>query len=332
MSIIFPIQPAKVHVHPLPSAANFISYRNSGDALALKAWMPSGIATFKYYDKRSRNSINEQFNMYHCRKCPRGTMRYYRETYPEDYYVDDDFYPRLYRDGLECSVPYYGYKGQHCPLGKTVEEIKWDPDQIVSISDTTIEIYLTRSLSVSTTAGLTGSATLRSGEVRDCLIYRTDEFRSGNCYDEGTICWGNNTYPETLREMVDTYLYSRFNHDLTGLDRYKKNCEKLEELKKDKSNYRPTSYDKFLCQGYNNLMIINGEEDVQAFFTMTMAGYEPIPELSQYMLIPMDTCTIAKDDNYYLGYKTEPDAVGRSWYVSAEGFLIGQLDESYSYA
>jgi hypothetical protein len=338
MSIIFPTEPAKVNIHPLPAKANFISYREASGGLALKAWMPSGIASVVKIDRRKAWGANDQFYEYHCSGCPRSRTSYYEINYKElfdQYYDGNGERPdsKLYNEGTECCVHYYGYRGQECPLEKNPEEIQWDEDYTFPISDTTIEIFLTSKLRGSTADGLRGTAKLCSGMIIDGEIYHTRDLRSGNCWELGNICWGYNSVPETLREMVNTYLYSPFNDDLTGLATYEHNCEKMEKLKKDKESIRYKSdYDKFLCQGYDNLMILDKSKDLQAFFFMLMAGFTPLPEFPHYMIIPMDTCTIVKNDNYYLGYKTEPDAVGRSWYISSEGFLIGQLDDTYSYA
>jgi ubiquitin C-terminal hydrolase len=51
--------------------------------------------------------------------------------------------------------------------------------------------------------------------------------------------------------------------------------------------------------------------------------------LPNIMIIPVEESSIQKEDNFYFGYLTKPDTVGRQWYVSSEGYLLGQLDDSF---
>lgn len=328
MSVIFPTQPAKVKIHPIPSNANFISYSNSFGAIALKAWMPSGLANFSYTESSLYASDDDEFYLTFCESCERNCSQYFSDTYKYDFSLcRRTFFNNLRDTEQDCTVYYHGYHGEECPLGNTLD----DNDEMteVTISDTVITIFLNRRLLPS--HSLKGEAVLCSGYVKDDEVYTTQILRSGNCWTNNAICWGDNRKPDNLRGMVNTYLYSSFNNDLTGLENYKNNNIRLEELKKNQNSYRKSMHDKFLCQGYDNLMMLDAHDDIQAFYTMLMAGFTPLPEFPHYMLIPMDTCTIAKNDNYYLGYKTEADSVGRHWYVSSEGFLIGQLDETYSF-
>lgn len=331
MSVIFPTSPAKVRIHPLPSKANFISYINSGGAISLKAWMPSGLYSFTKRVKESYYSKNDQFFHFYCKKCPRNCQEYHDDTYPVEtksgrsYWLESMFFEKT-----DCFTYYAGYIGQDCPLNNSKDDIKW-AEEVVNISDTTLIIHLNKKLERSSLSALRGGAALQAGYVKEGEVFSTPVLLSANTYYHGDSCWGENRVPDTLREMVQTYFYSEFNNDLMSLSRYKGNIELNEQYKK-MNRYSPSDNDKFLCQGYDNLMMLDSTQDVQAFYTMLMAGFTPLPELPQYMLIPMDTCTIVKDDTYYLGYKTEADSVGRHWYVSSEGFLIGQLDETYSFA
>jgi hypothetical protein len=104
----------------------------------------------------------------------------------------------------------------------------------------------------------------------------------------------------------------------------------IDEIRKAKNNNRyDKSTHKFLCSGYDCLVMIHGSKDVQAFFTMLMAGFKPLPELPHIMIVPAKTSTIKRGEMIYLGYTTQEDSVGRPWYISTEGALIGQLDESF---
>lgn len=181
------------------------------------------------------------------------------------------------------------------------------------------------------------NAHLRAGYNKNGQIYETKAFPASNVYSGelleergytyGKICWGHVDQPANLRGIVASYFQSNFNNDLLSLSGFSKYIDILEGAKKD-SKYKKSGH-KFLCSGYDALILIDADQDVQVFFTMLMAGFTSIPEAPHIMMVPAKTSTIQRGDSTYFGYTTQEDSVGRKWYISSEGYLIGQLDESF---
>jgi hypothetical protein len=342
MNPIFPTNPAKVNTHLLPSEAEFISYRVDSQALTIRAWMPENYSEFSEVDSIS-NEYND-FYSNHCLYCPRQTSQYLKTTYPnvfaEDGSYDEnearEFFMNARENQTECDVWWDGYTGQHCMEGRGS---KPKEDKKISISNMVFDIKLnykgTPPRFKKVYQG--DNAHLRAGYYEEDVIYQTSSFAAANVYssdqrDEtgyiyGKICWGQVSSPANLRGIVSSYFQSNFNNDLLRLARFTENINALKDSI-ECGNYHKSDH-KFLCSGYDCLIMIDADQDVQAFFTMLMAGFTPIPEAPHVMIIPAKTSTIQKEDSVYFGYTTQEDAVGRKWYISSEGYLIGQLDESF---
>ena len=343
MNPIFPTEPARVNIHLLPSEAEFISYYVDSQALTIRAWMPANYSEFEEV-----NSINRKYDEFysnHCSSCPRRTLKYLRDTYPDvfpksDYYNNDvveDFFRNARENQSECDVWWRGFNGQHCMEG---HEFKPKEAEKISISNMVFDIKLNYKGKPPRFEKVYegDNAHLRAGyKEENGEIYQTPPFAAANVYsgdhpDEddytyGKICWGRVSWPENLRGIVSSYFQSNFNNDLLRLSSFRENIYSLKDAVED-GNYHKSDH-KFLCSGYDCLIMIDADQDVQAFFTMLMAGFTPIPEAPHVMIIPAKTSTIQKEDSVYFGYTTQEDAVGRKWYISSEGYLIGQLDESF---
>jgi hypothetical protein len=335
---IFPSEPATVNLHPVPTQAEFISYFVSRDTLTIRAWMPDNLSSFVESSSTSREQ--DRFFDNNCGDCPRNTRWYYEQNHPELFdqnlnWIDANI-NRFIRDNPgECVVYIDGYQGQNCPLGITFEP-KLEPTH--SISNMVFDIELSCKGEPPRFKKYTDNAHLRAGYVDESgEIYETTAFAASNVYTSsysydsgythGKICWNSIQDHKSLREIVTSYFGSNFNNDLLTLSRFKNN---INTLRSDKENDRYTkSKHKFLCSGYDCLILIDADNDVQAFFTMLMAGFKSLPELPHIMIVPAKTSTIKRGDMIYLGYTTQEDSVGRPWYISTEGALIGQLDESF---
>jgi hypothetical protein len=342
MNPIFPTDPAKVNVHLLPAGAEFTSYKVDSQALTIRAWMPANYSEFNSQESRSRE--RDQFYENHCSNCERRTGRYIRNNYPDLFdewgeYDDDEmrsFFESAARNGTECDVWWQGFCGQNC-----VEGHEFTPKEAekISISNMVFDIKLNYKGKPPRFRKVHegDNAHLQAGYYEDGVIYETPSFAAANVYcadhrDEtgykyGKICWGQVNTPTNLRTIISSYFQSNFNNDLLRLSSFQENINFLEE-KKDEEEYQKSDH-KFLASGYDALILIDADQDVQAFFTMLMAGFTPIPEAPHVMMIPAKTSTIQKEDSVYFGYTTQEDAVGRKWYISSEGYLIGQLDESF---
>jgi hypothetical protein len=331
---IFPTQPATVSLHPVPTQAEFISYLVGPDTLTIRAWMPDNYSSFK--ENMSQQRAYDTFYTDNCGDCPRNNRWYYEENHPElfdaeMYWRHNEFDTFVHDNPGECFVYLNGYYGQNCPLGI---EFKEPESNMYSISNMVFDIQLSHRgqfKKYTDNAHLQAGYVNDSGEVYETLpnsaanVYSGENDRDGYTY--GKICWNSIENPTTLREIVTSYFGSRFNNDLLRLSSFKNNITSIRK-KKEENKYTKSNH-KFLCSGYDCLLMIDGSKDVQAFFTMLMAGFKSLPELPHIMIVPAKTSTIKQGEMIYLGYTTQEDAVGRSWYVSTEGAIIGQLDDSF---
>jgi hypothetical protein len=308
--------------------------------------MPANISTIQL--TQSDSQLHNDFYGNHCVDCPLNTLLYYVENHRDC--LDDDYcvmnHNTLYANS--CAVYYRGFQGQPCTKGY---EFKTDIDPTINVQNMVFQINLSYLGNRPRFQKSSDNAHLCAGYVdeKTTKIYKTREYSAPNVYSgpnsnyyNGNICWGStglrngeqvyqNFMPNSLRNMATMFFQSGTNNDLLPIRRFKQYNEELSDLKEDNKNYHESHFDKFLCSGYDSLMLIDADADVQTFFTMVMAGFKPIPEAPHIMMIPLKNCTIERDGNFYFGYSTQEDSVGRCWYVSSEGYMIGQLDESYAY-
>lgn len=329
MTHLYPENPAKVNIHLLPSNADFISYRISDGCLKLKAWMPGDIASFTLNSSESQE--HNRFYANHCSNCERNTYSFYQNFENEHGCVDWD---QLRADG-DCIVYWGGYRGQTCHKGFIFESPKND---VVSISNCVIEISLDYLSSDKRYQVINecDNAHLSAGKFDDQNnhVWRTEPRRASNVFSgesdyDGYICWGQAKKPTNLREAAIVFLTSRPNNDLLNLSAFKENIDRCNNNKKQEE-YQLSPTDNFLCSGYEALMIVDAQKNVQAFFTLLMAGFRPMEEIPHAIIIPIEQSSITRGDQLFFGYTTPEDSTGRKWYITSEGFLIGQLNESFS--
>lgn len=333
MSVIFPTSPASVRIKLLPKNAEFISYEFINRTLKLKAWIPGGIYSFAMISSQSALS---RFYTEHCDGCERNTRDYIENLFDEEFYCESEI-PDLMEENGECTVYFRGEREcVNCPLNYTINEDE-DAESHPISNSVVVEtlIYNDRYGDIFDSVGfnvhLRAADFDENGLIRATSAYQSANVHPGDRMYSGNVCWGNtNEYnrPKNLREATAIYFNSEFNNDLLNLTTFKDYNEGL-EIRKNQNLYEDSEEDKFICAGYDALMCIEAQKDVQAFYTMLTAGFRPIPELPNIMFIPLEESSIQKDDNFYFGYLTKPDAVGRQWYVSSEGYLLGQLDESF---
>lgn len=344
MNPIFPSEPAKVNIHLLPSKAEFISYSLNSETLDIRAWMPANYSEF--VNSESKTQQYNDFFRSHCDSCHRNGRSYFVEKYPElfdedgdiiSYNEGDSFFIGAEQTQSECSVWWRGFRGQFCLEGN---EFSSTDIELKKISNMVFDIKLKyRGPSPRFEKVYKGdNAHLKAGYFENGEIYETISLPASNVYSNsenlaesgykyGPICWGGVNTPNNLRMIVDSYFQSNFNNDLLRISSFSSNIDQLESEKKD-HKYKKSNHN-FICSGYDALILIDADQNVQAFFTMLMAGFTSIPEAPHVMLVPAKTSTIQKGDSMYFGYTTQKDAVGREWYISSEGYLIGQLDESF---
>lgn len=322
MSVIFPTEPAKVNIHPVPKDAEMITYRVD-DTLNLSAWMPENFQRVQ----QERNETNDDFYERCCDRCYINCSSYLDDYEDEDGEVDWD-HPDL---NDYCNVYADGYHGQYCPRGFVKDNINID----FLVSNMVFEVHLTHLGEVPRYKYSSDTAYIQAGKMINEELVATSMRMASNVFGyedtpEG-ICWGYNSKPTNLREAVSLYFSTPFNNDLLNLETFEENCiGSMREVARDRysTNYLHHN-ERFLTYTTDALMIVDAEENVQAFFTMLMAGFKPLPEASHVMLIPLKESEIEKNGKVYSGYITIPDEVNKSWFISPtgemSGLLVGQL-------
>lgn len=340
MSIIFPTKPAPVAIQNLPTKAEFISYRIQEGYLKIKAWMKDGMGVVQTSEDE-RDTYNVFYNRY-CDYCERITQDYFYDNYRKD--NDEIDYERAYEAG-ECMVCYEGYGGQDCPKGY---ELSSTIPNRIELKNLVFEgsFFLTEKQylsgrdedgekiweTVERFKPFSFNVHLCKGDFdEDNNILHTFKRPCSNVHCDyeapsvGKVCWGDYDTPRNIREAVSVFTTSKFNNDIINIETFIVGISDVE----NQTAFIKSKDDNFLCAGYDALMMLDGESDRQAFYTMLMAGFKSLPDAPHIMLIPLEQATIRKNDEFYFGYLTKPDSVGRQWYISSENYLIGQMDESF---
>lgn len=318
-SHIFPQAPSVVKIHPLPKKAEFFTY-TLNDYLTISAWMPDG---FEEVHQQTRSSPSRFYDN-HCSDCERNCANFLNQYEDENGDIDWDEVPSG-RD--HCFVYQEGYSGQYCPEGYVMEDYNIDIKVSNMVFDIDLSIYR-ESLGRFYKTG--DSAYLCAGYEEDGEINVTEVLMASNVfgsedYPEG-ICWGNNQRPETLREIVTQYFSTPFNNDLTNINAFAENCDSIRNYV-DYGAFDVDSKYTYICSGAeaDTFLFLDAENDVTSFFTFLCAGFKPLEKTPHIMIVPAKEATIEKNGGRYQGYRTIPDDVGKRWFVSQEGLLIGQI-------
>jgi hypothetical protein len=315
MSAIFPTEPAKVNIHLLPKEAEFITY-NVKDTLNISAWMPDNFHQIVQENEMSYDDFYHSF----CDGCERNCYSFLEQ------YMDEDGDVNWEDSDLQghCSVYDDGYHGQHCPENN----VRDNEDIEFTTSPMVFQISMSYIGETNRFANTTDSAYLCAARIEDGQLMTTPTLMAANVfgdnYEVGNICWGNNDKPKHLREIVTEYFSTPFNNDLISLSRFQENCSNIQHVL-NYGEFNVTSNDVVLSQGADALMLLDAGENVSAFFTMLASGFKSLPEAPHIMAIPIFECTLEKNGHTFNGYKTTPDAVDKSWFVSLDGLLIGQV-------
>ena len=312
MSTIFPTKPPKATLHFVPKDAEFISY-HIDDTLVLSAWMPDGFHTVE----STSNESNDDFFERYCDNCERNRYSFLEQFRDEDGDIDYDQIP-----GGNCDVYDDGYSGQHCPKGYKKE------NDIISfpISNMVFSIILShlgkgkRFLRMSDTAYLSAGEVTCEGKIKRTSTRMASNVFGDSEYPEG-ICWGYNLKPNNLSEIVLEYVATPFNNDLLSVRGFESNCHVTRN-----DNFKFESTDKYLCSGKSALLLLDASENLSAFFQMISAGFTSLSEAPHIMILPLFEKTITLETHFISGYCTDLDAVGKSWFVSNSGEILGQVD------
>jgi hypothetical protein len=318
MSAIFPTKPPKGTLHFIPKTADFISYR-IGDNLIISAWMPN---EFHHIEANIEKSNDEFFESY-CDGCERNCSSFLDQYADEDGDVNWDDVP-----GGHCMVYDEGYHGQDCPLGH--EE---DDEELVDfpVSNMVFEIHLSHLGKMNRFSRQSDSAYLCAGKLTEGNeILCTDTLRASNVFgsDEFSenICWGYNSVPHNLSEIIRMYTTTSTNNDLLPVRCFYDNCKEILSLIRLDEFGPVEDGDTYLCSDKSALLLLDASEHVSAFFQMLSAGFTSLPKAPHIMILPLSEKAITVGTHSISGYCTDLDAVGKSWFVSSDGEILGQMD------
>lgn len=321
MSVIFQSSPPSVIIHPLPRNSHFISYKVR-DLLTLSAWMPDKFATVS----QTYSNTNDDFFDEFCRHCERNRLSFLDNIVdPEDWFDVEG------GESGHCHVYDDGYHGQNCPMGYTLA----NRDIYFEISNMVFEISVNHLGELPRYERQSDSAFLRGGVVLDQgVIQHTRTKIASNVYGSDTspggICWGLNEIPTNLREIVTDYLSTPYNNDLLRVEQFQRNCHSIryavERFSHEEVVKITSKDDTFLCYGeFDAVAIVDAEQHVPAFFTLLTAGFKSLHQAPHVMLVPAKEHSLEMGDSTLWGYATIPDDVGKSWFISNDGRLVGQL-------
>jgi hypothetical protein len=315
MSAIFPTNPPQGTLHFIPKNAEFISYYVD-DNLTLSAWMPNGFYTVE----SSIFEDNDTFFENHCDGCERNCYSFLEDYIDEDGDVCWEDIP-----GGHCAVYDDGYHGQECPKGYDKEDL----DYYFPVSNMVFEISLSHLGKSNKFSRQSDTAYLCAGKLtEDNQIMRTNARMASNVFGSSDfpegVCWGCNTTPDNLSGVVSEYISTPFNNDLLTIQCFQENCEKT--LSDIQINDYSLNEGKYLCSGKSALLLLDADKDISAFFQMITAGFTSIPEAPHVMILPLSERIITLGTHSVAGYCTDLDAVGKSWFVSKSGQILGQVD------
>lgn len=318
MSAIFPTQPNKSTIHLLPKGAEMITYSVS-DTLWIMAWMPDGYRRVQQEYTKSNDAFYNEF----CEECRRNCFDFLSEYEDEGGEIDWD-HPDLRN---HCSVYDNGYSGQKCPEGNELEDETVDFNLAPMVFGISLNIHS----KTYRFERCTDTAYFCAGRVdSDGAVLSTDITMAANVfgsedYPEG-ICWGNNDRPETLRGIVESYFATPFNSDLLPLADFEENSNYMRRNSQSDKNYHLDVDENLLCKGSPDaLMLLDAEQNVSSFFQMLTAGYKSLDKAPHIMMIPLFESKIEKNGYTFDGYLTSLDDVGKHWFVTHDGLIIGQV-------
>lgn len=314
MPVIFPQEPAKVNIHTLPKDAEMITYCVDDDQITLSAWMPNDF--HRIFQEREMS--HDDFYYSHCDGCERNCHSFLSHYEDEDGDIDwehEDLYGH-------CNVYEDGYHGQNCPEGYVMESQNVD----FWLNNMVFQVKLSHIGNSSRFKVLGDSAFLRKGKVDDDgTILATSGLMASNVFGsednpEG-ICWGYNSRPNNLREVVTEYLNTPFNSDLTSVNAFEDNCNEISKMR----YYYPLQDEKLVSKNADALLMIDAGENISAFFHLLCAGFKSLRDAPHIMFIPLKECEIEKNGKTFSGYQTVKDDLNRNWFVTFDGLLVGQV-------
>lgn len=146
-----------------------------------------------------------------------------------------------------------------------------------------------------------------------------------NIFGDYRVCWnGNFDGIRTMRSMINNFFGSPFNGDLHGPDSSMENCSNtrkdVERRVFSKSNYNLISKDA------HALYFLYNSDNLAYFFKMSAAGFVPLPENKNIMIIPLKETILTHEGVDHHGFLTSLDSCGKKWFIRPNGIIVGQYN------
>lgn len=144
---------------------------------------------------------------------------------------------------------------------------------------------------------------------------------------EFRVCWGGNFAGiNTMRSMLNVFFGSPFNGDLCGANSTQQNCSdtrlEVTQQKFIKSSYNLISKDAQALY----ILYRTDLEDLKNFFKMSCAGFQPLPENNNIMIIPLSEILLTVNGEEFHGFLTSLDGCQKRWFILPDGKIVGQID------
>lgn len=303
---------ASVKIHKLPQYTKYVSYNAARNGeIEFLFWMKDVVCKYDFFDPQKRS------------------LDAYAQDLTDDdkntnplYGFDNAFYPRNgSSDTLQSALKVAKKAG--------LENIVFSCLARVKIS--------TRTQYITDTIKFYGVEFALSED--DKKVLSTREYSLPNT-SGGVPCWGYRTDVNpgrswqtdiarmnvgTAAGKVNTFINTTFNNDYLYLCTWVKTIEEKKSAKKLSTNISSTMFLN-VDHGYDAFMTISRKDNPVAYFRMFAAGFRPSDSDSSFMMIPLKSGTMNYDGTDYEGYVTQNDKIGKGWFVTETGHLLGQVD------
>lgn len=152
-----------------------------------------------------------------------------------------------------------------------------------------------------------------------------------NVFGSELICWGSNSYPESLPEAVVSYKDGTANDDLMSVSEFHRITQRVRQEEPGNPITTPV-----ITAGYNAALLVTAQASPQAYLMLRASG---IPSAGSGVLaVGLSSCAHTLEDGSELqGYVTAPVNGGLCWLVipapfdpndpeaTGGGLLLGQI-------
>ncbi len=174
---------------------------------------------------------------------------------------------------------------------------------------------------------------LQGTKLVDGNIFTTVRDNMSNvCASTFLVCWGGNFNVKSIKTMkgfIDLFFNSYFNGDYTSPKVLKTSEEKCIEIRNQiaEDSFEATNY-KLISKDANAIYTIHRHDNPCIFLWLQSAGFNPIAENSDIMLVPLKSVILTDNGIDYPGFVTPIDLCRKKWFILPDGKFVGQMGSS----